>query len=94
MIRSTQSFDHKIWSDFKIGQLVQNEFNKMQLLEYTKLREYSEYLMNKNFQDIKTSLNKIRKSINGYSFYILNSTNNYIINLNLITHQIEIKRSI
>ncbi len=74
--------------------MVQNEFNKMQLLEYEKLREYSEYLMNKNFQDIKTSLNKIRKSINGYSFYILNSTNNYIINLNLITHQIEIKRSI
>jgi uncharacterized FlaG/YvyC family protein len=74
--------------------LVQNEFNKKQKLEYSKLREYSDYLINNDLTDINTSLNKIRKSINGYIIYRLNSKNKFIICLNLITKKIEIKRSI
>jgi hypothetical protein len=74
--------------------LVQNEFNKKQKLEYSKLREYSDYLINNDLTDINTSLNKIRKSTNGYIIYRLNSKNKFIICLNLNTNQIEIKRSI
>jgi len=74
--------------------LVQNEFNKKQKLEYSKLREYSDYLINNDLTDINTSLKKIRKSSNGYIIYRCNSNNKFIINLHLITNQIEIKRSI
>jgi len=74
--------------------LAQNEFNKKQKLEYAKLREYSDYLINNDLTDIDASLNKIRKSINGYIIYRLNSKNKFIICLNLNTNQIEIKRSI
>ena len=74
--------------------MVQNEFNKKQKLEYAKLREYSDYLINNDLTDIDASLNKIRKSINGYIIYRLNSKNKFIICLNLNTNQIEIKRSI
>jgi len=93
-LSSTESFDTKIWSSFKIGSLVQNELNKKQKLEYLKLREYSEYLVKNNFTDINTSLNEVKKSINGYIFYRKKSKNKFIINLNLNTNQIEIKRSI
>jgi hypothetical protein len=94
IIRSTQSFDNGIWSNFKIGQLVQNELNEKQKLESSKLKDYSEHLMNTKFTDIKTKLDRIYKSINGYIIYRHNSNNKFIIDLNLITNQIEIKRSI
>lgn len=58
------------------------------------LKEYSEHLMNKNFTDIKTGLHRIYKSINGYIIYRYNSNNKFIIDLDLITNQIEIKRNI
>jgi hypothetical protein len=93
-LRSTKSFDNEIWSNFKISVLIQNELNKKQKLEYSKLREYSEYLMKNNFNNIKTTLKEIRKSSNGYIIYRCNSNNKFIINLHLITNQIEIKRSI
>ncbi len=67
---------------------------KKQQLEYSKLGEYSEYLMNNNFPGIKTTLNHIRKSMKGYTIYRSNSNNKYIINLNLTNNQIELKRSI
>jgi hypothetical protein len=50
--------------------------------------------MNKKFADIKTGLNRISKSINGYIIYRRNSKNKFIISLNLITKKFEIKRSI
>jgi hypothetical protein len=51
--------------------------------------------MNNNFTDIKTRIDHIRKSVNGYIFYRYgNSNNKYQFNLNLITNQIEIKQSI
>jgi hypothetical protein len=70
------------------------QLNEKQKLEYSKLKEYSEYLMSKNLTDIKTGLEHIRKSINGYAIYRFNSKNKYKITLNLITNQIEINRSI
>ncbi len=90
----TQSFDNEIWSSFKVGYLGETQLNEIQKLEYSKLKEYSEYLMRNNFIDIKTSLDRISKSITGYSIYRSNSTNKYIINLHFYTNQIEIKRSI
>ena len=50
--------------------------------------------MNKKFTDIKTGLDRIRKSINGYIIYRFGSQNRYQVNLNLTTNQIELKRSI
>jgi hypothetical protein len=76
-LTSTQSFDNEIWSTFKIGTLIQKEFKKKQKLEFSKLREYSDYLMNNNFNNVKTTLNQIRKSINGYNIYTRNSNNKY-----------------
>jgi hypothetical protein len=92
--KSTKTFDNEIWSSFKIGYLVQKELNKKQQLEYSKLREYSEYLISSNYNGIKTTLNEIRKSINGYIIYRHNSNNRYITKFNLNTNQIELKRRI
>jgi hypothetical protein len=79
----------------KSGKLkIKSGKNEKELLEFSKLKEYSGYLMNKNFNNIETKLNEIIKSINGYTIYRSNSKNKYIINLNLITNQIKIKRSI
>jgi hypothetical protein len=50
--------------------------------------------MNKNYNGIKTGLHRIYKSINCYVVYRQNSNNKYIINLNLNSNQIELKRSI
>lgn len=49
--------------------------------------------MDNNFKSIMTSLQTIRKSINGYAIYRFNSNNKYKLNLNLINSQIEIKRN-
>ena len=72
------------------------QLNEKQKLECLKLKEYSEYLLSKNFPNIETRLHHIRKTINGYSFICRrnNSNNKYKINLNLITNKIEINRSI
>jgi hypothetical protein len=93
-LTSTQSLAYEIWSDLKIGNLVQSDFDSKQVLEYFKLKEYSEYLMSKNLTDIKTRLNYISKSINGYIIYRSNSNNRFIISINMHTNQIELKRSI
>ncbi len=93
-LKLTQTFGNKMWSSFQIGNLVQKELNKKQQLEYSKLRKYSEHLMNNNFNNIKSTLKEIKKSVNGYTVYRVNSSNKYMINLNLITNQIEIKKSI
>jgi len=93
-LTSTQSFDNEIWSSIKTGHLVQHKLNKKQKIEFSKLKEYSEYLMNKKFTDIKTGLDRIRKSINGYIIYRFSSQNRYQVNLNLTTNKIELKRSI
>jgi aspartyl aminopeptidase len=93
-LKLTQSFENKIWSSFQIGNLVQKELIKKQQSEYSKLRKYSEHLMNNNFNNIQSTLKEIKKSVNGYTVYRYNSSNKYIINLNLITNQIELKKSI
>ena len=93
-LTSTQSLANEIWSDLKIGKLVQSDFDSKQELEYFKLKEYSEYLMSKNLTNIKTRLNYISKSINGYIIYRSNSNNRFIISINMHTNQIELKRSI
>ena len=63
-------------------------------MEYSKLKDYSEYLLSNEFTDINTILNTIRKSRNGYIIYRHNSKNKFIIDLDLIKNQIEIKRSV
>jgi len=93
-LTSTQSLAYEIWSDLENGNLVQSDFDSKQELEYFKLKEYSEYLMSKNLTDIKTRLNYISKSINGYIIYRSNSNNRFIISINMHTNQIELKRSI
>jgi hypothetical protein len=81
-----------MWSSFKVGHLT--KLNGEQKLEFSKLKEYSEHLMSKNFTDIKTGLDRIFRSINGYNIYRINSNNKFIISLNLTTNQIELKKSI
>ncbi len=66
----------------KFGHLT--KLNEKQHLEFSKLKEYSEYLISNNFTDFKTGLHRIFKSINGYNIYRINSNNKFIINLNLI----------
>ena len=41
------------------------QLNEKQKLECLKLKEYSEYLLSKNFPNIETRLHHIRKTING-----------------------------
>jgi hypothetical protein len=50
--------------------------------------------MNNNFNSIKTRLQRIQKTNNGYIIYRFSSTNKYIINLNLNTRKIELRKSI
>ena len=50
--------------------------------------------MNNNFNNIESTLKEIRKSKNGYIIYRYNFNNKFIIDLDLIRNQIEIKRSI
>jgi hypothetical protein len=50
--------------------------------------------MSNYFLDIRTKLNHISKTINGYTIYRSDSNNKYQLNLNLFTNQIEIKRSV
>ena len=78
----------------KNDQLAKSDCNKKQQLDYATLEEYSEYLMDNNFTDIKTRLDHIRKSLNGYTIHRFNSNYKYMIHLNLINNQIELKRSI
>jgi hypothetical protein len=49
--------------------------------------------MDNNFTDIKTRLDHIRKSLNGYSIYRFNSNKKYMIHLNLANNQIEFKEA-
>ena len=91
---STQSFSNEIWSGLNIGKLFPSVLNKEKELEYSKLKEYSEYLMSNIFKIIKTTLIYIKKSTNGYSIYRSYYKNNYIIIININTNQIELKRSI
>ena len=91
---STQSFSNEIWSGLKIGKLFPSDFDSKQKLEYTKLTEYSKYLMINNLNNIKTILNYINKSIDGYNIYRSNSNNRFMINININTNQIELKRNI
>ena len=61
--------------------MISNQLNEKQQLEYSKLKDYSEYLMNNNFDDIKTKLDHIRKLSNGY---ILSIDIILIINIKLV----------
>jgi hypothetical protein len=89
----TRAFDNEIWSSFKNGKIIKSNLNEKKQLEYEKLREDSEYLINDRLK-IKTAFESINKFPNGYSIYRKTIKNRYIVILNLINNQIEIKRSI
>jgi hypothetical protein len=49
--------------------------------------------MSNDLTDINTKLQRIKKSSKGYIIYRSSSTNKYIINLNLNTRNIELRKS-
>ena len=77
-----------------MGYLSQIELNDKYPLEYSRLKEFSEKIIQDNFLKSGTKLKQIEKSINGYSIYRFDTKNKWIIKININDRQIEVKRSI
>jgi hypothetical protein len=90
---STKTFNHQLWSSTKVGKL-SKEFRENYEFEYAKLKDYSGYVINKNFNNIITSLDRVLKTSTGYSIHRYNSNYQFIVSFNINDNQIEIKRCI
>jgi hypothetical protein len=93
-LTSDKLFDNQIWSSFNIGRISQKKLNEKYPLEYSNLKEYSGYLISKNFANIQTNLKHIEKTRYGYYIYRSNFKNKWILKINISDNEIIIKKSI
>ena len=92
--KSSEFFHYKIWSKFEISRSYTNRLKIENNFEFSKLNEYSEYLIRKNFKNIDTVLHRIRTTRNGYAIDRKSANNQWIVRICIKKNIVEIKRSI